>query len=536
MQILVIAGKQRRSHPVGISHGGHGVAILSHRDNIRRTGSNAEQHRQLLPDGDVHVIAVAVGRDQGLALLLIPEQRAAACVYLPDGVGGQVIVAPGLPNVTVYEYDGVPEKGDRLIAAQLLQCLLVGAEDGGVIVTEPELLSDILGVYQEEYIVDVGVAEQGLSLFGSEPLYGSGVLFPPGLQIGPYCGTINRNIWRHGRTEVYMIVVIRKDTQEPAMRQLAVRLMNQGVRIGRTPGQDADVLTLVGDTWRLDPEGLLALPYVLDVRRITPPYRLAGRAAHPENTVVEVGSARIGAEFCLIAGPCAVESQVQMAGVARRVKAAGAQLLRGGVFKPRTSPYSFQGLGQAGIPLLVDAGQEAGLPVVTEITDPRQLDDLADVDVLQVGARNMQNFPLLQALGQVRKPVLLKRGMSATVTELLQAAEYILAGGNSQVILCERGIRTFETDSRATLDIAAIPVLKRLSHLPVIVDPSHAAGRAELVAPLALAAAAAGADGLMVEVHDRPACALSDGAQALSCDQFDALARQVRQLLPHAYR
>ena len=296
-----------------------------------------------------------------------------------------------------------------------------------------------------------------------------------------------------------MIVVIRKDTQEPAMRQLAVRLMNQGVRIGRTPGQDADVLTLVGDTWQVDPEGLLALPYVLDVRRITPPYRLAGRAAHPENTVVEVGSARIGAEFCLIAGPCAVESQVQMAGVARRVKAAGAQLLRGGVFKPRTSPYSFQGLGQAGIPLLVDAGQEA-------------------------------------ALGQVRKPVLLKRGMSATVTELLQAAEYILAGGNSQVILCERGIRTFETDSRATLDIAAIPVLKRLSHLPVIVDPSHAAGRAELVAPLALAAAAAGADGLMVEVHDRPACALSDGAQALSCDQFDALARQVRQLLPHAYR
>ena len=285
-----------------------------------------------------------------------------------------------------------------------------------------------------------------------------------------------------------MIVVIRKDTQEPAMRQLAVRLMNQGVRIGRTPGQDADVLTLVGDTWRLDPEGLLALPYVLDVRRITPPYRLAGRAAHPENTVVEVGSARIGAEFCLIAGPCAVESQVQIAGVARRVKAAGAQLLRGGVFKPRTSPYSFQGLGQAGIPLLVDAGQEAGLPVVTEITDPRQLDDLADVDVLQVGARNMQNFPLLQALGQVRKPVLLKRGMSATVTELLQAAEYILAGGNSQVILCERGIRTFETDSRATLDIAAIPVLKRLSPLPVIVDPSHAAGRAELVAPLALAA------------------------------------------------
>ena len=325
-----------------------------------------------------------------------------------------------------------------------------------------------------------------------------------------------------------MIVIIQKDTQEPALRQLAVRLMNQGVRIGRTPGRDADVLTLVGDTWRLDPEGLAALPYVLDVRRITPPYRLVGRAAHPENTVVEVGDARIGAEFCLIAGPCAVESQVQMAGVARRVKAAGAQLLRGGVFKPRTSPYSFQGLGQAGISMLTEAGHEAGLPVVSEITDPRQLEDLDQVDILQVGARNMQNFALLQALGQVRKPVLLKRGMSATVTELLQAAEYILAGGNRRVILCERGIRTFETDSRATLDIAAIPVLKKLTHLPVIVDPSHAAGRAELVAPLALAAVAAGADGLMVEVHDRPACALSDGPQSLTHEQFAALTEELR--------
>ena len=333
-----------------------------------------------------------------------------------------------------------------------------------------------------------------------------------------------------------MIAIIQKDTQEPALRQLAVRLMNQGVRIGRTPGRDSDVLTLVGDTWRLDPEGLAALPYVLDVRRITPPYRLAGRAAHPDNTVVEVGDARIGAEFCLIAGPCAVESQVQMAGVARRVKAAGAQLLRGGVFKPRTSPYSFQGLGQAGISMLTEAGHEAGLPTITEITDPRQLEDLDQVDILQVGARNMQNFALLQALGQVRKPVLLKRGMSSTVTELLQAAEYILAGGNERVILCERGIRTFETDSRATLDIAAIPVLKKMTHLPVIVDPSHAAGRAELGAPLALAAVAAGADGLMVEVHDRPACALSDGAQALSSDQFDRLAGQVRELLPHACR
>ena len=325
-----------------------------------------------------------------------------------------------------------------------------------------------------------------------------------------------------------MIVIIQKDTQEPALRQLAVRLMNQGVRIGRTPGRDADVLTLVGDTWRLDPEGLAALPYVLDVRRITPPYRLVGRAAHPENTVVEVGDARIGAEFCLIAGPCAVESQVQMAGVARRVKAAGAQQLRGGVFKPRTSPYSFQGLGQAGISMLTEAGHEAGLPTITEITDPRQLEDLDQVDILQVGARNMQNFALLQALGQIMKPVLLKRGMSSTVTELLQAAEYILAGGNRQVILCERGIRTGLSGGRASLDVSSIPVLKRLTHLPVIVDPSHAAGRADLVQPLALAAVAAGADGLLVEVHDRPACALSDGAQSLTCGQFAQLAEKAR--------
>ena len=212
-------------------------------------------------------------------------------------------------------------------------------------------------------------------------------------------------------------------------------------------------------------------------------------------------------------------------------------MLRGGAFKPRTSPYSFQGLKEKGLELLKIAKQETGLPIVTEIMSADKIERFVeDVDVIQVGARNMQNFALLQALGQVRKPVLLKRGMSSTVTELLQAAEYILAGGNERVILCERGIRTFETDSRATLDIAAIPVLKKLTHLPVIVDPSHAAGRTELVAPLALAAVAAGADGLMVEVHDRPACALSDGAQALSCDQFDRLAGQVRELLPHAFR
>ena len=327
-----------------------------------------------------------------------------------------------------------------------------------------------------------------------------------------------------------MIVIIQKDTQEPALRQLAVRLMNQGVRIGRTPGQDADVLTLVGDTWRLDPEGLAALPYVLDVRRITPPYRLASRAAHPENTVVTVGDVSIGADFCLIAGPCAVESAYQMDTLSRAVKDAGAQLLRGGVFKPRTSPYTFQGMGGPGVDLLVQAGRSAGLPTVTEISDASQMELLSGVDVWQVGARNMQNFALLKALGQARKPILLKRGAAATVEELLLAAEYILSGGNEQVILCERGIRSGLTAARAALDVSSIPVLKRLTHLPVIVDPSHAAGRADLVEPLALAAVAAGADGLLVEVHDRPATALSDGAQALTPAQLTQLAEKTARL------
>ena len=327
-----------------------------------------------------------------------------------------------------------------------------------------------------------------------------------------------------------MIVIIQKNTQEPALRQLAVRLMNQGVRIGRTPGRDADVLTLVGDTWRLDPEGLAALPYVLDVRRITPPYRLAGRAAHPDNTVVEVGSARIGAEFCLIAGPCAVESQVQMAGVARRVKAAGAQLLRGGVFKPRTSPYSFQGLGATGLEYLKVARQETGLPIVTELMDLSQLPLFKDVDVIQIGARNMQNFDLLKAVGHQDKPVMIKRGMSATYEEWLMSAEYVMAGGNENVILCERGIRTFESYTRNTLDLACIPVLRKLTHLPIIIDPSHATGKSWLVDPLAMGAVATGADGLLIEVHNDPAHALCDGPQSLKPEVFDGLAKKLLKL------
>lgn len=333
-----------------------------------------------------------------------------------------------------------------------------------------------------------------------------------------------------------MVIVIRKETPEAAIRQLLAQLSAQNVKGGCVAGEEGILLPLVGETWRLDPSAIQALPYVREVRRLTPPYRLASRAAHPDNTVVSVGDARIGAAFCLIAGPCAVESAPQLESVAQAVKSAGAQLLRGGAFKPRTSPYTFQGLGKAGVELLVQAGRSAGLPVVTEITDISQLEEMADVDILQVGARNMQNYALLKALGRQRRPVLLKRGLSATVEEFLLAAEYILAGGNEQVILCERGVQSGLSAARAALDIAAIPVLKKATHLPVLVDPSHAAGHSELVLPLALAAAAAGADGLMVEVHDRPACALSDGGQSLTCRQFQELAEAVRAILPHAWQ
>lgn len=327
-----------------------------------------------------------------------------------------------------------------------------------------------------------------------------------------------------------MVIVIKTGTPEAAIRQLLAQLAAQNVKGGCVAGPDGILLPLVGDTWRLDPNMLQGLPYVQEVRRLTPAYRLAGRAAHPANTVVAVGDAKIGEKFCMIAGPCAVESAPQMAAVAQSVKESGAQLLRGGAFKPRTSPYTFQGLGEQGAALLVQAGRDTGLPTVTEITDPAQLDALADVDVLQVGARNMQNFALLKALGRTRKPILLKRGTSATVEELLLSAEYILSGGNTQVILCERGIRSGLTPARAALDVSAVPVLKRLTHLPVIVDPSHAAGRADLVEPLALAAVVAGADGLLVEVHDRPATALSDGAQSLTPAAFAQLAQKVRCL------
>ncbi len=324
-----------------------------------------------------------------------------------------------------------------------------------------------------------------------------------------------------------MLILIKKDTPESAIRSLVIQLSRQGIGAARADSGGRVLLTLTGQTWTLDEQRLLALPYVEDVKRLTSPWRLADRRNHPEDTVVSVGNARIGRDFCLIAGPCAVESAIQMQAVARTVKAAGAQMLRGGAYKPRTSPYAFQGYGAGALELLVETGREVELPVVSEITDASQLPQFAQVDMLQVGARNMQNYELLRALGGQSKPVLLKRAVGPTVEELLQSAEYILAGGNPNVVLCERGVRSFSQTSRAALDISAIPVLKQMTHLPVIVDPSHAAGSSELVPPLALAAVAAGADGLLIEVHDRPAAALSDAAQSLSCTAFAELAEKL---------
>lgn len=327
-----------------------------------------------------------------------------------------------------------------------------------------------------------------------------------------------------------MLIFVKKDTPEAAIRSLVIQLSRQGIGTARADSAGRTMLTLVGETWTLDEQRLLALPYVAEVKRLTPVWRLASRQTHPEDTVVSVGDAQIGKGFCLMAGPCAVESALQMQGVARAVKAAGGLVLRGGAYKPRTSPYAFQGFGAPALELLAQTGREVGLPTVSEITDAAQLPQFEQVDMLQVGARNMQNYELLRALGQQSKPVLLKRAVGATVEELLQSAEYILAGGNPNVVLCERGVRSFSKTSRAALDVSAIPVLKRMTHLPVIVDPSHAAGEAALVPPLALAAVAAGADGLLIEVHDRPAAALSDVAQSLSCTAFAELAEKIKKV------
>ena len=328
-----------------------------------------------------------------------------------------------------------------------------------------------------------------------------------------------------------MIAVLKQNVTEAQLEHLKGWLNGLGLGVHISRGSYQTVIGLVGDTSRVDIDLLQGLDMVESVTRISEPFKSANRKFHPDDTVVTVGQAKIGGgHFALIAGPCSVETPEQIVAVAQAVKTAGAGILRGGAFKPRTSPYDFQGLGAEGLTLLRQAKQATGLPIITEIMNQDQLPLFEDVDVIQVGARNMQNFDLLKELGHIRKPVLLKRGLASTMKELLMSAEYIMAGGNEQVILCERGIRTFETYTRNTLDLSAVPKLKELSHLPVVVDPSHATGQARLVEPMALAAVAAGADGLMIEVHNDPAHALCDGPQSLRPEQFAALSAKVQRL------
>ena len=328
-----------------------------------------------------------------------------------------------------------------------------------------------------------------------------------------------------------MIAVLKQGTTKEQAAGLISWLERQGVGIHLSEGKHVTIIGLIGDTSRVDIDLLNSLEIVDSVKRVSEPFKQANRKFHPNDTVVCVGKARIGGgHFATIAGPCSVESEEQIIAVAESVKASGANILRGGAFKPRTSPYAFQGLKDEGIGLLLKAKQVTGLPIITEIMTISALDLFADVDIIQVGARNMQNFDLLKELGKTRKPILLKRGLANTLQELLMSAEYIMSEGNENVILCERGIRTFETYTRNTLDLSAVPVLHNLSHLPVVVDPSHATGKAALVAPMAAAAVASGADGIMVEVHNNPACALCDGAQSLTPGQFRDLAKKIQRI------
>ena len=329
-----------------------------------------------------------------------------------------------------------------------------------------------------------------------------------------------------------MIIILKQHADQQAVKDLCRELEGRGLSIHESQGAETHILGLVGDTKSIAESWLRASPVVEDVRRVSEPYKKANRKFHPEDTVVDVSGVKVGGgSFAVIAGPCSVESESQIETVAAAVQTAGAKLLRGGAFKPRTSPYSFQGMRAEGLELLRHARAKTGMPIVTEIMNTEHLPLFADVDLIQVGARNMQNFELLKAVGQSGRPVLLKRGRSATLEELVMSAEYIMAEGNDQVILCERGIRTFEPSMRNTLDISAVPMLKKMTHLPVVIDPSHAAGIAWMVEPLAKAAVAAGADGLMVEVHNDPARALCDGAQSLTPAQFSALMDKLRPLV-----
>ena len=334
-----------------------------------------------------------------------------------------------------------------------------------------------------------------------------------------------------------MVVLLKKNPDPNQVDNLVAWLRGQNLQVHMSEGTTQTIMGLIGDTTSIDIDLLKALDIVEDVKRIQEPYKNANRKFHPADTVIEVGGVNIGGgNFAIAAGPCSVESEEQICLVAGLVKASGAKLLRGGAFKPRTSPYAFQGMREEGIRLLLEAKEKTGLPIVTEIMDLSHLPLFENVDVIQVGARNMQNFELLKALGHTDKPILLKRGLSSTIQELLMSAEYIMAGGNERVMLCERGIRTFETATRNTLDLSCIPVLKSLTHLPVIIDPSHATGVAKLVPPMAMAAVAAGADGLIIEVHNDPPHAACDGQQSLTPQAFDELVQGIEKLRPYAYR
>jgi 3-deoxy-7-phosphoheptulonate synthase len=326
-----------------------------------------------------------------------------------------------------------------------------------------------------------------------------------------------------------MVVVMNENATEEQIQAVVTRLKEMKFEVHRSNGVNQTLLGAIGDKRSVDPRNFELMEGVHEVLRITTPYKLASRAFHPEDTMVKIRDVAIGGDTVVVmAGPCSVETPEQIETIATTVKKAGAKILRGGAFKPRTSPYSFQGLGEPGLKILRRAADKVGLLVVSEVMEVAQVPLVAEyVDILQVGARNMQNFNLLRELGKIRKPVLLKRGMAATIEELLMAAEYLMAGGNYQVILCERGIRTFENATRNTLDISAIPVVKKLSHLPIVVDPSHGTGRRDKVAPMARAAVAAGADGLLIEVHHDPDNALSDGAQSLFPEQFAALMKEL---------
>ena len=328
-----------------------------------------------------------------------------------------------------------------------------------------------------------------------------------------------------------MIIILRPNTSEIQISNLVEMLRSYGVTVAGINGKHKNILGLVGDTSRIDVETVKAQAIVESIRRVQEPYKSSNRKFHPEDTIIDVSGRTIGGnKLQIIAGPCSVENEDQIIETAVAIKEAGATMLRGGAFKPRTSPYAFQGLHADGIDLLLKARAVTGLPIVTEIMSIEHLDLFADVDVIQVGARNMQNFELLKALGHSDKPILLKRGLANTLEELLMSAEYIMVGGNKNVILCERGIRTFETQTRNTLDISAVPLLKQLSHLPVVVDPSHATGLTSLVEPLSLASIVAGADALIIEVHNCPEKALSDGAQSLTPQQFKDIMAKIKPM------